>query len=50
MKSVNIYSKKDIEQFIKERVTKELDFVYEELKRLRVRLNDLEEIVTSSHS
>lgn len=44
MKTINIYSRKEIEEIVKEKLRKELDFIYEELKRLRVKIVDLERI------
>ena len=45
MTTINIYNKREIEQFIKEKVDKELTIIYRELQKLRVRIIDLEQLI-----
>lgn len=44
MKTFNTYSRREIESIVAEKLRKELDFIYEELKRLRVKIVDLERL------
>ena len=45
MRTINIYSKKEIAEMVKEELSSELNWIYSELKRLRLKLNDIEKII-----
>ena len=42
MRTINVYSKKDIEQIVEKRLEKALHYIHNALDILRVKVNDLE--------
>ena len=45
MRTFTAFSKKDIEEIVKERLRKELGWIYKEIHRLRIKVNDIDKII-----